>query len=141
MQPDAAEQGRRVPATAAVQQDAELGPPRQQPAAALGAGFELGDQQPGVVGPERLPGDLDLLGRGDVEQPAAQLLNVLEQPGVDFLGAHVCGVADPLVHVGHLEAFGAFDGQGEPCRLADLVELGLIARLQFVDQPQGLLAQ
>ena len=50
-------------------------------------------------------------------------------------------VADPLVHVGHLEAFGAFDGQGQPCRLADLVELGLIARLPFVDQPLGLGAQ
>ena len=29
----------------------------------------------------------------------------------------------------------------QPCRLADLVELGLVARLQVVDQPQGLLAQ
>ena len=48
------------------------------------------------------------------------------------------GIANSLVHVGHLEAIGAFDGQGQPCRPADLVELGLIARLQFVDQLQGL---
>ena len=87
MQPDEAEQGRRVPPRSAVQQNAEFGPPRQQPAAALGAGFELGDQQPRVVGPERLPGELDLFRRRDVEQPAAKLLNLLEQPRVNFLDA------------------------------------------------------
>ena len=43
--------------------------------------------------------------------------------------------------MGHLEAIGAFDGQRQPRRLADLVELGLIARLQVVDQPQRLLPQ
>src|SRR5208337_2116678 len=85
LQPDEAEQGRRVPPRSTVQQDAEFGPPRQQPAAALGAGFELGDQQPRVVGPERLPGELDLFRRRDVEQPAAKLLNLLEQPRVNFL--------------------------------------------------------
>ena len=51
------------------------------------------------------------------------------------------GLADPLVHVGYLEAIGAFDGQRQPRRLADLVALGLIARLQVVDQPQRLLPQ
>ena len=141
LQPDEAEQGRRVPPRSAVQQDAEFGPPRQQPAAALGGGFELGDQQPRVVGPGRLPGELDLFRRRDVEQPAAKLLNLLEQPRVNFLDPLVRGRADPLVHVGHLEAIGAFDGQRQPRRLTDLVELSLVARLQVVDQPQGLLPQ
>jgi hypothetical protein len=127
LQPDEAEQGRRVPPRSAVQQDAEFGPPRQQPAAALGAGFELGDQQPRVVGPGRLPGELDLFRRRDVEQPAAQLLNLLEQPRVNFLDPALstckngrfsevfCNLAPSSVVLGHGFSQKARVFDGFPC--------------------------
>src|SRR5271157_2716465 len=118
LEPDEPEQDRHFPLGPAVQQDAEFGLALQQPAAALGGGFELADEQPRVVVPERLPFDLDLFRRGDVQQPAAELLNLLEPPRVEFLGPLARGRANPLGHVGRLGALSAVDGQRQPRRPA-----------------------
>jgi hypothetical protein len=107
LEPDEPEQDPLLPVRSAVQQVAVFGLAFQQPAAALGGGFELGHQQPRVVGPERHPFDLDLFRRGDVQQLAAQLANLLEPPQADLLGPLPRGLVDPVGQVGRLDALGA----------------------------------
>ncbi len=112
-----------------VQQVAELGPAGQEPAATVDGGFELGDEQSRVIGPERLAENLDLIQCRDVEQSRAQFLNFLEPWQADLLDPFLGRRLNSSAHVGDLHPLGAFDHQGKPGGLADEVALGFVARL------------
>ena len=124
--------------SAALKQPLVLGKPVQQPAAAGGGVFELGDHQARVVVARLLIG-FERFGPADVEQFAAQFVQPLPLLWCDLAAAATGGEHHAAGHVREADALGAFQVDGQTSGLCGQFLFDGVARLQVVDPLLGSL--
>ena len=102
----------------------------EQPAAARGGVFELGDQQPRVIVAQRLLVDLDMLGPVEIQQFTSQLMNALAR--ADRPLVLTGGDDDTVGDVPGADPLGAFGVDGQPGRLRGELAFAGVAWLDII---------